>query len=751
MILSNRLANNLSQTNIKPIMVLEIDGVPFLIGSDTIKRQPRYGDEGLFYGDEGLFYNGLTAYPNQKTLITLDGTTTSIRQSLEPDKARSSTISNMTLKLIDKNGVGTDIVGGLYGEVLFKKVKVWVSFGEQTAWNEDFLIVFRGRIESASADQGFVTLSLSSPDQKKRSSLYIKGDDILNGAIDATQTSLILDDATNFFVIPEHPLYGGQDTQIQTAVKIEDEIITYTGKTGNELTGVSRGAFATTPAAHDDEIEVEGFVYLEGNAMELALKILMSDAAQTPYISGELANRVNYDGISNRDDTIFFADVDFTRDRQVLIGDYVQTTGFTNGSNNLSSWTEVLDVGVNDAGSFIVLDATLTVEPTTSGTVDFLSKWNSFGSFGLGLDQDEIDIEKHVQLRNSFLSGYTMRFYVKDDIENGKEFIEKELYLPTSCYSLPTDREGLARTSVGIHKPPIPGTGIVTVGQRNLKDPDKLGIKRSVNKNYYSAVVTKYEDSPIDEELRRKKVTLVGTPQVPEAGEKTLVIESLGLKSFYNAKFLAEQSHLRLLQRYESAAEFINGAKIHFRDGVTIVPGDIIVFDPTNLNQIDNATQTRNKPPLLMEVVNRSVDIKKGDCSIDLVSTAFNIDAKFGLISPASKVASVLTNSRFIITYQYAPSVFGSAEYRKWNRLQRPGVRIRRPDFSEVHNTVLISATSNTVQIETAPSFSIQPGDIMEFSSYSTTDVSDEQKLVYCFLTDNSNDFPDGGKPYVFI
>ena len=208
MILSNRLFQNLSQTNIKPIMVLEIDGVPFLIGSDTIKRQPRYGDEGLEYGDEGVFYGGLVPFPNQETLITLDGTTTSIRQSLEPDKARSTTISNMSIKLIDKNGIGTDIVGGLYGEVLFKKVKVWVSFGEQTGWNDDFIIVFRGRIESAKAGQGSVTLNLSSPDQKKRSSLFIKGDDTLDGPISDSQTNLFLDDATNFFTIPDSPFYG---------------------------------------------------------------------------------------------------------------------------------------------------------------------------------------------------------------------------------------------------------------------------------------------------------------------------------------------------------------------------------------------------------------------------------------------------------------------------------------------------------------------------------------------------------------
>ena len=55
MILTERLFRSLSQTDIRPIIVLEIEGVPFLIGSDTIKRLPRYGDENLNYGDPGLF------------------------------------------------------------------------------------------------------------------------------------------------------------------------------------------------------------------------------------------------------------------------------------------------------------------------------------------------------------------------------------------------------------------------------------------------------------------------------------------------------------------------------------------------------------------------------------------------------------------------------------------------------------------------------------------------------------------------
>jgi hypothetical protein len=751
MILSNRLFRNLLQTEIKPIIVVEIEGLPFLLSSDVVKKAPLYGDEGLEYGGPELYYGGLQnlSTDEMKILISLEGTTTQIRQSLEPDKARGSGVSQMTIAIIDKNKEATKILGGAYGEVLFKKVKVWVTFGDNNAFSDDYIIIFRGVIESVSAEQGRCKLNLNSPDQKKRSQLHIKADTELDGAIDSSVTTLTVADIENFFIVPDHPAYAPKDETLITCVKIEDEIIRYTGISGNQLTGLTRGYLFTTPAAHADVTQVESFLVLDGNAMELALKIMLSDKDQTPYIDDYEATNVGTDGTNALANAIFFADVDLTRDAQVLIGDYVQTTGFTEAANNLSSWTEILDLGVTDQGSFIIIDAALDYEAPATGTVDFLSQYNTLGKFGLKMDQDEVDIEKHNFLQNSFLAQYQMRFYIRDDIDEGKSFIEQELYLPSSCYSLPTDAEGLSRVSVGIHKPPIPGTNVITVSQDNVTNPKDLSIQRSVNKNYYSAVVTQFEDAPLDDELRRRSITIVGTPQVPAAGNKTLAIESRGLKNIYNAKFLAEQSQDRLLQRYSSAAEFMDGAKVHFRDAVQIVPGDIVVVDPEGLNLIDNETQTRDKPPLLMEVVNRTIDIKNGSATLEMVSSGFNIDARFGLISPASKISNVITNQRFVITYISLPSDYGPSEYRKWNRLRRPGVRVRRADFSEVFYTTLVSSSSNTVEIADNPPFSLQVDDIMEFADYIET--TDQQKLVYASLSDDDNDFSDGGAPYVLI
>lgn len=751
MILSERLLRNLNQTNIEPIIVLEIEGVPFIIGSDTIKRYPRYGDEDLFYGTSGLFYGGLFPYPNQKTLISLEGTTTQIKQNLNPDKARATGVSQMTINLIDKNKEGTKLLAGVYGEILYKSVKVWVSFG-QSAWKEDFILIFRGVVESAFSEQGRVKLQLNSPQQKQRQLVAPKVETKLNGGINNSVTTITLDSVENLIVVPDHPAYSPKDDDLKTYIRVDDEIIQYTGVSGFTITGCTRGSLGTTAVLHADNAPVSSFYELQGNVMELALKLLLSDEDLTPYIDNLACTSVNFDTTGPLTNAFWFADKDFFRDYNVQIGDYVKTTGFTNGGNNLSSWTEITDVVVLDTGSYIMVDAVLVNEATATGTVDFLSKWNSLGAFGVKLNTDEVDIDKHIQLRNSFLTQFNLRFFIREEIEDVREWIEKELYLIGACYSLPSDREGLSRLSVGIHKPPVPGTSIVTIDRDSVIKPENLSSKRSINKYHYNAVVFKYEDTALDEKLNNRVVTLVGTQAIP-TGNKALVIESKGLKEFYNATFVAQDSAERLLERYRTAAEYIEGMQIKFAQGVKIVVGDIIVFNPDQLNMLNITGANRDKPALLMEVINRDVDIKTGSVKLDLIDTSFDINARFGLISPCSLISSVISTTKFVITYTTAPSVYGNAEYRKWNGLKEPGVTIRNLDFTDVHYTKIINIASNTITIQTAPSFAVTPGDyVMEFSPYSNANTTTEQKLVYAYFTDGSNDFPsDGGKPYVFI
>jgi len=742
----------LKETNIEPILVFQIDGIDTLYGSKTIKKVARYGDENLFYDNPVFVYGGLVALSNQEPLITLDGTTTSIKQNLAPDKARGTGITSMSIVLVDIDGKATKLASGQFGEILFRRCKVWAGFGENSSFTEDFILLFRGVIESIQIEQGKVKFNLSSPDQKRRVLLLPKGDTKLNGAINNSQTTITLESVENFFVVPDHPAYSPKDDDVLSYVKIEDEIIRYTGISGNTLTGCTRGEFFTTAVGHADQAQAETFFKVEGNAMELALKVMLSDEDQTPYISSLEASAVNQLPSGNFPNSIYFGGINFEREFNVRIGDFVQTSGFTQVGNNFSSWAEIVDVVILDTGSYVVVDQTLTDEPTATGTVDFLSRFNSLGKFGMGLNTDEVDIARHDFLRRNFLFNFDYRFFVKDEIEDGKEWVEAELYRPASCYSLPADRGGLSRLSVGLHIAPLPNENIVTISQANVTKPDRIGVKRSVNKNYYNSILTRFEDTPDEERFFRKVFTVSGTPFLPEVkGNKTLVIDSKGLKDDLSASTLASAANSRLLSRYESAAEYIDGLEILFSSAVTINVGDIIIFDPTGLNVVNQLEQNRARPPGLWEVVNKDLNLK-GQAKIDLVNTAFNIDARYGLWSAASRLRTIISQTRFVIEGLSAFPKFGNAaEYRKWENIENLGVKIRSSDWSNVFQTVLIDVSFNTLTVRDAAPFPLTAGMVLELSNYDFAETTEQQKLVYVHWTDDDNDFADGGKPYVWI
>ena len=66
----------------------------------------------------------------------------------------------------------------------------------------------------------------------------------------------------------------------------------------------------------------------------------------------------------------------------------------------------------------------------------------------------EVDIEAHLKIIDRYLPAdqFKARFWIKESIENTKEWIEKELYLPFGCYGIPRK----ARASVAFNSPPLP-------------------------------------------------------------------------------------------------------------------------------------------------------------------------------------------------------------------------------------------------------------------------------------------------------
>jgi hypothetical protein len=83
--------------------------------------------------------------------------------------------------------------------------------------------------------------------------LYTSYTTTLNGAIDATTTTIILTSVTGFNGVttaPFEPTIANPSGTPTYGALVGTEIISYTGFSSNTLTGVTRGAFGSTAAAH---------------------------------------------------------------------------------------------------------------------------------------------------------------------------------------------------------------------------------------------------------------------------------------------------------------------------------------------------------------------------------------------------------------------------------------------------------------------------------------------------------------------
>lgn len=737
--LTNSALAATSGVNVEPQIVLKIDGVDTVYGAVEITDVIRVGDPGLLIGDDWVI-GGSAPVDDQADYISLDGTTTSIRHQLNQDTGIGTSISSMTVCLIDKNGEITELItpGEVVEDILGRKAKIFLGF-QGTNYPDDYITVFRGIIDSIESEAGRVKLNISHPDQKKRQQIFNKIETKLNGAINNSVTTITVDSTTNFLT-PVNGPSGANDTSLKFYIRIDNEIIRYTGVTATTFTGCTRGQLGTTAAAHDDDSTVNSFYRLTGNAIDLSLKLMLS--GWNGYFATAVAVD-NFNWISASEtvsNSIFFQGVDLEDEYGLVSGDYVTTTGASNGANNVTL-KSIASVNVTDSGTYIVINGvTFVNEDDSAATISFRSQYDTLGE-GLKLSPDEVDVAEHLRIQRLFLSSSDhYDFYLKDTI-NGKEFIEKEVYNPLAAYSLPRK----ARASVGYHIGPIPGGNTTKLSQDNVTNAKNISLKRSTGKNMYNTVVIKFEEDELEDKFLDGILSTDATSKarIP-IGNKTLTLQASGFRSASSGTTYANTSATRRLNRYKYGANYIDSLEVMFKVGFSIEIGDIVLLDAEGLFLSNTVSGDRTSENIrLYEVTNKELDIKTGRIRLSLVDTNFSTQNRYGLISPASRIKTGISTTQFVIQESFS-SIFGADEYRKWTRFLEPGVRVRNASYSNNSTTVITGIVGNTITVSPALSFTPAAGDILEFASYSN--CTTEQKLVYAFMRDSA--FGDGGAQY---
>jgi hypothetical protein len=745
--LTERARNAAGKIVKEPAIVLCIDGISTKFGSARILEIVKIGDPGLLI-DGTWQIGGFREVQDQSDYISLSGTTTSIRQQLEQDRGRSSSISSMTLELQDINGEISEIIsrGQVITDILGVKVKIYLGFADGTSFPEDYVIIFRGLISEVDARQGTVKLVVDHPDKKKRQSAFFKQETQASGSIGVGDTVITVDSTSGFLVRTTDPA-GVLDTSFTPYIKIDDEIIQYTAVTGTQFTGCTRAALGTTAAAHANDATVESFYRLEGNAIDLALK-LMASSKQGAYVSGvEITNFVKQGDASLIDNSMFFRNISLSDDYGVVVGDYITTNGATNGANNVSNKV-IAAITENEFGTTVEVSGVSFVEESaTTGVMSIRSQYDSLPD-GAEMDSDFIDIAEHLRIKQLFLSSFEYDFYLKDTIENLKDFIEQQIYKPASAYSLPRK----ARSSMGYFIGPIPSESTLTLNKENITHPSRLSIKRTINKHFANTIVYRYEVDPLEEKFLRGVVTQNATSlsEIP-VGTKPLVISAEGMRDALSASNLATAASNRKLDRFKYGAEFLQNVNVTYETGYAIEVGDILVLDGQDLNLLNSADGTRDKAPKFFEVVNKSLNIKTGAVALDLVDSGFDGFNRYGLIGPSSAIKSGLSTTKFIIENDGSSfSPYGTAEFQKWNRYENARVKVRSSDFTtRFAQTYITGISGNTITVNGDLGFTPQAGDRMELADYDFTDVTDQIKLLYVHMRDSA--FGDGQTQYVML
>jgi len=724
------------KVNIEPTYSFCIEGLDYCFTAVAIQSYIRWGDPGLYFGDDWV-YGGVRDIDGQKTLVSLDGSSKRITQQLYPDKGSISSVSSVTVRLVDKNQeVSQIITPGLdLNEILGKRADLWMGF-LGTSYPEDYLKIFSGIISDIVSGAGWVEFTVNHPDEKKRQRLYEKFDTTLTSAISAVTTTIQLDDTSG--------LYTPSD-DIRAFVRIDDEFIEYTSKSATHILGVTRGALngidpRAVGAAHDDEATVESFYILEGDAIELALKLMLSGSGN--YATGvEVANFKLTENLVQVNGAIYFQGVNLNRDYGLTVGDFITVTGASSGVNNVTS-APILTIVVGIDGSYLTVANAVVLEADSAAVASFASQYDVLPD-GLGMDPRDVDVDEHNFIRETFLAGFNLRFYLKDTIDVGKEFIEKQLYVPFAGYALPRG----TRSSLGIHIAPFPFNDIQTLDENTIKNPSSLKLRRNYARNFYNSIVFRYDEDLFEEKFDRGTVTVNPASITETDRRKDLVVDAKGMRSDLQAQTRAVNAANRLLDRYKRGAEFLEGVKIFFGQGTLLEPGDVVIFDPTNLQITNTLDGTRVKEAKFFEVSNKDYDLS-GQVTVTLTDTSFDGAQRYALFSPASYVEFGTTSSVVIKASFTAP--YGVNEFQKWTDFVGANVQIRNADYTVIGYSKIAGISANTITLNPPLAFTPLVDYVMEFAPYDLQ-TSDRVKLLYTHNSDGTNPFADGKDPYVYL
>lgn len=695
-------------------VIIEIDGLPLIYSTMDLVSPIKYGDD-IEYGDAGLAYGGVATLQTSKPYISINGTTKTISQQIRPDKGAHSSISKFNVEILDiDNTVSGAVSSGVnFEDILLRDATVYFGF-DGGIFPEDAIPVFNGVVSNFSSGPNSVNISVSDPETLKNAEVFSPYTDELAIALTDSATEVIV----KFTIDAE------LDIDIQTSyIIVEDEIIKYDGISGNVFTGCQRGQLGTVAVAHDVDSSIQTFYRLEERPIPLALKLMMSGKGSV-FETGLSVLGINEFGPFNIQNAVFFPEDDLNRVYGLVANDRLT---LNNTVSNFVNKSLILEVGKVGGFSYVVLDQTLTTEG--AGTIEavLISQYATLNQ-GAGIHPKQVDILGLEDIDTKIASSFpAYDFRIKESI-NLKDFISEEIYFPIGMYTIIRK----ARTSAGITVPPVASADIKVLDASSVLNPDQINPSRSINQYFYNTVKYRYNRSTLTDNFLsvRQNISADSVARIP-TGEKSLEIDSSGFRDDPSVPSFLDAQAVRFFDRYQYAAEIIEGVELSYQFGITIEVGDIVSFDASSLNIYLYSEGTRSGDARLMEVINRSVSITN-TIKLVLIDTGFDITGRFSIIAPSSKMAAGSTSTLLVLKDSLQIPV-NEVESTRWESLIGESVVVSYNNYTTQEVTTITGVVGdNTITV--AP-LAVAPleDDIIELDQYDN--LSSSTKSTYSSLS----------------
>ena len=360
----------------------------------------------------------------------------------------------------------------------------------------------------------------------------------------------------------------------------------------------------------------------------------------------------------------------------------------------------------------IVLQILTSTGNGTNGDYDTLAAANS-----LGIDEDFINVSSIEDVRDDWFPGPSIRMsFTIDKRVQAKKWLETEIFKVLNVYPV-IDADG--KFNIKPFKPVLSATETVqTFDEDNIIGLPTYDLNLS---EVINEVECHYDWDSTDDEFDTEDFYIETTSLNNRGpGKSPLVLEAKGITTALEGEDFFAKRKSKVFERYAIPPPKISMAT-WFSRWLTEA-GDIVPVTHSQLPDVEAGT--RGITAERMEVINRSIDWKKGKVKIQLLATGFEKDP-YCQISPSMTVTSGTSATEFEVS---------SADAAKFSAGEEIAMHYANMVVQSAAVTI-ISISGTTV---TCDSLGATPaaGWVAQYAAYDSCTA--DQKL-YWFLSDGSD------------